>query len=56
MKYEAGVQEGIQKGRASEIIASGTEFGISKEDTLKRLQEKLGISRAEAEKYMMEKE
>lgn len=55
-EYEAGVQEGIRKGRASEIIASGTEFGISKEDTLKRLQEKLGISRAEAEKYMMEKE
>lgn len=55
-EYEAGVQEGIQKGRASEIIASGTELGISKEDTLKRLQEKLGISRAEAEKYMMEKE
>lgn len=40
------------EGRAMEIIETGIEFGLSKEDILARLQKKLDISLQEAQEYV----
>lgn len=42
---------GIIEGEAKGIIETGSEFGISKEDILERLQKKLNISIEKAQEY-----
>ena len=47
-----GKLEGKLEGRALEIIETGIEFGLSKENILERLQKKLNISLQEAKEYL----
>lgn len=47
-----GEKRGEKKGRAKEIIETGYEFKLSKEDTLQRLQNKLSISLEKAQEYV----
>ena len=46
-----GRREGEVKGRAREIVETGFEFAMSKEDIIKRLQSKLDISIQKATEY-----
>jgi hypothetical protein len=48
--FEAERAEGEAKG----IIETGYEFGVSKEDILQRLQDKLQISLVVAQEYMVQ--
>ena len=48
-----GRVEGRTEGRAEEIIESGYEFGLSDDDILTRLQNKLNISLQKAEEYLV---
>ena len=50
--FEATRIEGKLEGRALEIIETGIEFGLSKENILERLQKKLNISLQEAKEYL----
>ena len=47
-----GEIKGEVKGRAKEIIETGYEFKLSREDTLRRLQDKLNISLEKAQEYV----
>ena len=47
-----GEAQGIVKGRAEEIIETGFEFGLSEDDILTRLQNKLEISLQKAQEYL----
>lgn len=47
-----GEMIGEAKGEAKEIIETGFEFGISEEDILTRLQQKLNISMQKAQEYL----
>ena len=49
---EKGRAEGIEKGRATGVIETGYDFGLSDEDILMRLQEKLNISKEKAMEYL----
>ena len=49
---EECLEEGRAEGRAEEIIESGYDFGMSKQDILARLQKKLQITLEQAEEYM----
>ena len=49
-----GMEQGLIRGRAFEIIETGKEFGFSQEETLERLQRKLNISKAQALDYVKE--
>lgn len=48
-----GRAEGRVEGRAEEIIETGLEFGLSENDILKRLQNKLDISLQMAQEYLL---
>lgn len=50
---EKGKIEGKIEGRAEEIIESGFEFGLSENDILGRLQNKLDISLQMAQEYLL---
>ncbi len=47
-----GLAEGEKIGEAKGIIETGYEFGLSKDDILERLQNKLNISVQKAQEYM----
>ena len=47
-----GKIEGKIEGRAEEIVEMGYEFGLSENEIMERLQNKLDISVEEAEKYL----
>ncbi len=49
-----GMEQGLIRGRAFEIIEMGKEFGFSQEETLERLQRKLNIPKEQAQDYMKE--
>lgn len=49
---EVRYEEGIEEGRAEEIIETGYEFGLSDDDILGRLQKKLDISLEIAGTYL----
>ena len=49
---EVRYEEGIEEGRAEEIIETGYEFGLSDDDILVRLQKKLDISLEIAGTYL----
>lgn len=46
-----GISIGEIKGRAAEIVETGYEFRLSDQDIIKRLQDKLSISRQQALEY-----
>ena len=46
-----GEMKGEIKGRAAEIVETGLEFGLSEQDILERLQNKLKISLQTAQEY-----
>ena len=50
-EYEAGEQEGLNRGLAQGIVETGCAFGMPKEMILNRLQEKLHISAQRAQEY-----
>ena len=50
---EKGMEKGKIEGRAEEIIESGFEFGLSENDILTRLQNKLDISLQAAQQYLL---
>lgn len=45
-------ERGEERGKAEAIIETCSEFGVSREETLKRLMEKLSLSETSAEEYM----
>ena len=47
-----GVAEGEAKGEAKGIIETGHDFGLSDDEILTRLQEKLNISLQRAQEYL----
>ena len=47
-----GKMEGKLEGRAEEIVETGYEFGLTEEEILIRLQQKLRISIKEAEGFL----
>ncbi len=47
-----GMEKGKMEGRAEEIIETGFEFGLSENDILARLQNKLDISFQAAQEYL----
>lgn len=49
---EEGKMEGKLEGRAEEIVETGYEFGLTEEEILIRLQQKLRISLKEAEGFL----
>ena len=49
---KVGRAEGEKIGRAEEIIETGREFKLTKEEILQRLQNKLGISLEKAQEYV----
>ena len=50
---EIGMEKGIKQGEAKGIIESGFEFGLSEEDILSRLQNKLDISLQAAQEFLL---
>lgn len=50
--FEETRKEGMVDGRAEEIIETGYEFGLSKDDILARLQNKLNIPMEKAQEYL----
>ena len=48
-----GVREGLIEGQARGIVELGLEFGLSKEDILKKLEDKLNISLQKAQEYLV---
>lgn len=48
---ERGLEQGLERGTAKEIVETGYEFGMSKEDIIERIQKKLNISRKKAGEY-----
>lgn len=49
--WEEGKQEGRQEGRAMEIIDAGVDFGLSRQDILNRIMNKLNVSFQRAQEY-----
>ncbi len=47
-----GKAKGKAEGRAEGIIETGLEFGLSEQDILERLQDKMNISLQSAQDYM----
>lgn len=47
-----GKIEGKIEGEAKGIVETGLEFGVSEEDILDRLQEKLHVSVQKAQEYL----
>lgn len=50
--WKEGKEEGLEEGKAEEIVETGYEFGLSEEDILTRLQKKLNISLQKAQEYL----
>ncbi len=50
--FEETREEGREEGRAEGIIETGYELGLSEEDILKRLRNKLQISEETAKEYL----
>lgn len=50
-EYEAGEQEGLNRGLAQGIVETGCAYGVSKKEILERLQERLNISGQMAQEY-----
>ena len=44
-------KEGKIKGKAEDIIETGIDFGLAKDDILQRLQNKLNVSLQKAQEY-----
>lgn len=51
--FEETRAEGRAEGRAEEIIETGYEFGLTEEEILNRLQNKLNISSSRAQDYLL---
>lgn len=50
--FDEIAKEGEVRGRATEIIETGLEFGLSESDILSRLQKKLDVSLQVAQEYL----
>ena len=50
---EQGLKTGRIEGQARGIVELGLEFGLSKEDILKKLEDKLNISLQKAQEYLV---
>lgn len=50
--FDELAKENEAKGKASEIVEMGLEFGLSEADILARLQEKLGVTLQMAQEYL----
>lgn len=48
---ERGIEKGIERGRAEEIVESSLEFGLPENKILERLQNKLNIPLNAAQEY-----
>ena len=46
-----GKAEGLIMGKAETLVETGLEFGLTKEEIIQRLQNKLNVSLSEAEEY-----
>ena len=46
-----GKAEGLIMGKAETLVETGLEFGLTKEDIIQRLQNKLNVSLSEAQEY-----
>ena len=53
MRDQENVEKGKIEGRAEGIIETGVEFGLSENEILKRLQDKLDISLQMAQEYLL---
>lgn len=51
---EEGKAEGKEEGKAEGIIETGLDVGLSEQDILERLQNKLDISLQKAQEYFMQ--
>ena len=51
---EQGISQGISQGIVQGMIEACRELGASRENTLKKVREKMGYTRDEAEKYMVQ--
>lgn len=47
-----GIAQGIAQGEAKSLIETCAEFGVTRDDILKRLINKLSLSQEAAENYM----
>ena len=50
--WDEGEAHGLAEGKAETIVEMGYEFGLSEEDILTRLQNKLNIPLQKAEEYL----
>ena len=48
-----GKAEGLIMGKAEALVEIGLEFGLTKEEIIQRLQNKLNVSLSEAEEYFV---
>lgn len=48
-----GIEKGLEEGRAEGIIETGFDFGLSENDILERLQDKLNVSLQIAQEYLL---
>lgn len=46
-----GIKEGIVKGKAQAIVETSLEFGLSEQQTIEKLQQKLNVSILKAQEY-----
>ena len=46
-----GKAEGFIIGKAQTLVETGIEFGLTKEEIIQRLQNKLNVSLSEAQEY-----
>ena len=53
IRAEEAAKEFYEKGKASGLIETCLELGLSREDTAARLEDKLSLSKEAAEEYMM---
>ena len=51
VKQSEAWEEGRQEGRAMEIIDAGVDFGLSRQDILNRIMNKLNVSFQRAQEY-----
>jgi predicted transposase/invertase (TIGR01784 family) len=54
MHYQEKYEQGMEQGLAQGIIQTSYDFGLSKEDILERLQNKLNVSLQQAQEYLLQ--
>lgn len=51
MRDQENIEKGMEIGKAEGIIETGLDFGLSEDELLIKLQDKLGISFEDAQEY-----